>query len=402
MSKTVFLGEIVTPTQIISNGVLVVNEDRIEFVGDKTQALASNYDLSTACITDGYILPGLVDIHSHGGGGASLPNATTYSQAMQAVLEHRRAGTTSYVASLVTASAEVLRERVKLLTQLCEDNELAGIHLEGPFVSYARCGAQDPTYIQAGNVELTKELCALAKGHVKWMTLAPEVANTQGDNSVAQALIENKALPSWGHTDACPQDMERALAWSYELLARTPDALSKRPLVTHLFNGMRPIMHRDPGPIMACISAAKQHKAVVEVIADAVHLDPALVREIYELVGRENMALITDAMEAAGMPDGDYELGSQKVVVKAGVARLAEGGAIAGGTARLLDVVRVCIKAGIDLVDTVYMASTTPAVVLGDENIGSLQVGKYADFLLLAHDQDLSINAVYRRGTLVK
>lgn len=397
MSTRFFRGNVVTTSEVLADGLVAINDQQITYVGSYEKAIQEGIvaeDIKPE--PNKYILPGLVDIHSHGGGGASIPNAQSEEEAIKAVLTHRRAGTTSYVASLVTASGEVIKERVKLLADLCDKGELAGIHLEGPFVSHARCGAQDPTYIQTGNPELTKELLDIGRGHVKWMTLAPEITGNQGSGSVAEVLITHRALPSWGHTDSEANDMEQALGWSYDLLKKQENSLSPLPLVTHLFNGMRPIHHRKPGPVMACIAAARQGKAVVEVIADGIHIDPVIVKEIYQIIGRENIALITDAMEAAGMPDGEYQLGSQQVVVKDRVARLAKGDSIAGGTSRLIDVVRVCVEAGISLVDAVYMAATTPARVLNDKLVGELAPGKRADLCIT--DRNLEVETVIWHG----
>jgi N-acetylglucosamine-6-phosphate deacetylase len=162
---------------------------------------------------------------------------------------------------------------------------------------------------------------------------------------------------------------------------------------------MRPLTHRDPGPIPELLAAAGRGDIVVELIGDGTHVDPDMVRSIFELVGAQNVALVTDAMAAAGMPDGAYRLGSLQVTVTDGVARLTEGGAIAGGTAHLLDVLRTTVAGGVPLLDAVLSASTTPATVLGDPRIGALQAGCRADVVLT--DQDLSVVQVLRAGTVV-
>lgn len=405
------IGNVVTKDHIIGEnskdnpGIVIFEGQKIIFVGTVQQARAAGYEIAESELlqaNERYILPGLVDIHSHGGGGGSIPNATTTEIAMQAIMEHRRAGTTAYVGSLVTASPQVLEERVRLLTELCEDGELAGIHVEGPFVSTEKCGAQDPQFIIDGNPELTAKLCEIAKGHIKWMTLAPEIPgnfSVQGE-SVAKTLIDCGALPSWGHTNATLGQMKAAIEWSSEYIESSP-LKGARPLVTHLFNAMPPLHHRDPGPILPCLNAAKSGKALVEIVGDGVHIEGQMIRELYSLMGRENIALITDAMEAAGMPDGEYELGSQKVVVRDRVARLAEGNAIAGGTARLIDVLRVAVKSGIPLVDAVYMAATTGAKALQDDSIGEIAVDKRADLLVVRDAQRLRVETVYYRGKLV-
>ncbi|MPV87796.1 amidohydrolase family protein [Georgenia ruanii] len=393
-------GRVVTADRVLSDGAVVLAGPRIAWVGPVEEAAAAGHGTAVAATpapTDGrYVLPGLVDLHCHGGGGASFPDAEDAPAALGAVVEHRRHGTTTLVASLVTAAPDTLRARVGLLADLADAGEIDGIHLEGPFLSPARCGAQDPALMRAPDPALAGELLALGRGHVATMTLAPERPGNTGPDGVAARLVAGAALPAWGHTDAGPEETRRALAESAELLRATAGARAARPTVTHLFNGMRPLHHRDPGPIGEFLAAARRGAAVVELIGDGVHLAPAVVRAVYELVGRENAALVTDAMAAAGMPDGAYRLGSMEVTVAGGVARLSVDGTIAGGTAHLLDVVRTTVAGGVPLVDAVYMAASTPAAVLGRRDVGALEAGRRADVVVT--DADLRPLAVHRLG----
>ena len=323
---------------------------------------------------------------------------------MTAVLEHRRHGTTTIVTSCVTASPEVLRERTKLLADLADEGEIAGIHYEGPFVSVERCGAQDPTYIIDPDAELTRELLQLGRGHVVTMTIAPEKPGLLGDDGVIEALLEGGALPSFGHTDSGAEPVRRCLEetdrriWSR--LATDKPVRSERTTATHLFNGMRPIHHRDPGPVPEVVAGAQRGEVIAELIGDGVHLAPAIVRDLFDTLGPANLVLITDAMAAAGMADGSYVLGSQPVTVADGVARLTEGGAIAGGTAHLIDVVRTTWHGGVALEDAVYAASVQGAEILGDPARGELAAGLIADVVVT--DCDLNPVEVYRAGQLVK
>lgn len=347
---------------------------------------------------DGLILPGLVDLHCHGGGGASFPDAEGPEDMLTAVHEHRRHGTTSLVASLVTADAQTLRERVGDLASLAADGEIAGIHLEGPFISVERRGAQNPEHITAGDADLVRELAELAGGALATMTVAPEA---DGADAVIEALAEVGALPSLGHTDGSSQSMTRAIALSRAELRRERGR-SALPTATHLFNGMRPIHHRDPGPALAALDAAATGELVVEVIADGVHLDARTVAHVFAIAAEGNVVLVTDAMAAAGMPDGQYRLGALDVTVAEGVATLSGGTSIAGGTAHLLDVVRFAVtEADIDLVRAVRAASSVPATVLGlQERIGSLAAGRRADVLLV--DAQLAPVTVLRGGEIVE
>lgn len=343
---------------------------------------------------DGLILPGLVDLHCHGGGGASFPDSERAEEMLDAVLEHRRHGTTSLVASLVTADAATLREKVAQLARLHRDGEIAAIHLEGPFLSEARRGAQNPAHLTDGDPALVRELAEIAGGALATMTVAPEAA---GADEVIDALAGSGAVPSLGHTDGSSAEMTRAVDRSTAAL-RHHRGRSPLPTATHLFNGMRPIHHRDPGPALAALDAASRGEMVVEVIADGVHLDARTVAHVFALAAEDHVVLVTDAMAAAGMADGRYRLGALDVTVEEGVATLSEGGAIAGGTAHLVEVLRhAVLEAGVDLVAAVRAASTVPARVLGlEDHIGALAAGCRADMLLV--DRALRPVTVLRGG----
>ncbi|OKL50157.1 N-acetylglucosamine-6-phosphate deacetylase [Boudabousia marimammalium] len=398
MSEQIILrGSVVTPDAVIEDGVVSFVGDTLTFVGPAAEA---SFDLSGAETIDGYILPGLVDVHCHGGGGASFPDAETHDDVRTAVMEHRRHGTTTMVGSCVTAAPDVLKRRAQLMADVCDEGELAGIHFEGPFVSKERCGAQDPRFIIDPDPQLTKELIEAGRGHVKTMTIAPEKPNILGREGVNGVLISGRALPSFGHSDSAPEDARAALEDARQLLDNEPNRLSGRATITHLFNGMRPIHHRDPGPIMEFIADATKGGAIVEMIGDGIHLNFNIIRDVYELVGRENMVFVTDAMAAAGMADGEYVLGPQAVRVKDGVARLAGGDSIAGGTSHLMDQVKKLVDFGMPIVDMVYCASVQGAAILNDGTIGSLTVGKRAD--LVVTTPELDCVKVYRRGQLVK
>jgi N-acetylglucosamine-6-phosphate deacetylase len=404
-----FRGRVVTPREVLDDGLVVTEGDRIAWVGRWGDAVASGYGEARSTADEvpagRVVLPGLVDLHDHGGGGASFPDSQDADAARVAVREHLRHGTTSLVASLVTAPRDVLLARVTVLAELADAGEIAGIHLEGPFLSGARCGAQNPDDMLLGDPDLVRELAAAARGHLVTMTVAPEVPGVQGVGGVIDALVEAGAVPSIGHTDAHWTTTTEGIASGRAALVRAGAAArSGRVTATHLFNGMRPLHHRDPGPIAACLAAAARGELVVELVGDGTHLDPGTVATVFDLVGADSVALVTDAMAAAGMPDGEYQLGPMAVVVAHGVARLADpqnpdGGAIAGGTAHLLDVVRCTVEAGVPLVDAVRAASLTPASVLGRADVGALEAGRRADVVVT--DGDLRVVEVVRAGETV-
>ena len=390
----VLRGRVVTPTGVLDDGVVAVTGDRLAWVGRAADVPWAS-DVTVPEPTGWTLLPGLVDVHCHGGGGASFPDVTDADAARIAIHEHLRHGTTTLVASLVTATGATLVERTTLLADLADAGELGGIHLEGPFLSRARCGAQNPEFMVAGDPDLVRDVAAAARGHLATMTIAPEVPGVCGQAGALQALVDVGAVPSVGHTDGSPEATEQALTDAFDALS-APGTRSRRPTVTHLFNGMPPLHHRDPGPVAACLAVAARGGAVLELIADGVHLAPAVVKMVFDTVGPAGIALVTDAMAAAGMPDGSYVLGPVNVRVKDGVARLAEGGAIAGGTAHLLDVVRCTVGAGVTLQDAVHAATATPAAVLGRTDIGALAAGLRADVVVV--DEGLFPVRVLRGG----
>ncbi len=397
--NTVLRGRVVTPRGLIDDGLVAVAGDRIAWVGPVERAPER---LEVPGRSGATLLPGLIDLHCHGGGGASFPDASDTATARRAVAEHLAHGTTGVVATLVTADAATLLERTAVLADLADAGEIVGIHLEGPFLSRTRCGAQDPALLIPGDTGLVDALLQAGRGHVTTMTLAPEIPGVGGPGGVIEQLARRGVVPSIGHTDAPAELVESALGFARETLVRAADdgssgRASTRPTATHLFNAMRPLHHRDPGPIAACLAAAGRGEAVVELVADGVHLAEATVRAVFDLVGPEAIALVTDAMAAAGMADGRYELGPVEVRVVDGVARLVEGDAIAGGTSHLLDVVRWTVGCGVPLVDAVRAAATTPAEVLGRADIGALEPGRRADILLT--DRSLQPRQVIRAGT---
>ena len=394
---TVLRGRVVLPGGVLEDGVVVVAGGRLDFVGAAGSA-PEHVELPDPDAEPRVLLPGLVDLHCHGGGGASFPDATDLATARTGIAEHLRHGTTSLVASLVTADASTLLARTALLAELADTGELAGIHLEGPFLSPARCGAQNPEAMTEGLPGLVRDVAVAARGHLVTMTVAPEVPGVLGSDGVVAELAAHGALPSFGHTDATAELTAEALGLAWSVLGG-PGSRSRRPTVTHLFNGMPPLHHRRPGPVPACLAAAAGGRAVVELVSDGVHLAGEVVSMVFTLLGPRSIVLVTDAMAAAGMPDGRYLLGGLEVRVDDGVARLVEGGAIAGGTAHMIDLVRECVRSGVALHDAVTAASTTPAAVLGRTDVGMLEEGRRADVVVV--DDRLDPLRVMRAGVWV-
>lgn len=344
------------------------------------------------------LLPGLVDLHCHGAAGGGFPTADGQACREAADFLHRH-GTTTLLASLVTAPAEELLRALGVLQLLTAEGLIAGIHSEGPFLSHARCGAQDPRWLRDPDPELLRDMLDAAGGALRTMTYAPELP---GASELVRMLTRHGVTPSLGHTDADARTAAASLAEAADFIGSAAQGFGPhaRPTVTHLFNGMPPLHHREPGPAAACLRLAAAGTAVVELIGDGVHLDPETVRMVFDLVGAGNIALVTDSMAAAGRPDGGYSLGPSKVVVHDGVATLSSNGALAGGTATLLEVVRATIAAGVSPADAVLAATRVPARVLGLETeIGGLRAGMRAD--VVAVDRDFELVTVLRGGRIL-
>jgi N-acetylglucosamine-6-phosphate deacetylase len=376
-SAVVAAERVVTPEGVLAPGWLQIADGRIAAVHPgRPPAPATRHGH--------WALPGFIDMHVHGGGGASFTEGGP-DDARRAAAFHRAHGTTRIIASLVTAPIGELEARSAMLADLADEGVIDGIHLEGPFLSAARCGAQNPRYLTAPDVAAFGRLQAASRGWLRMITIAPELP---GAAAVIRAAVAAGVIAAAGHTDASAEATAGAIA------AGVSHA-------THLFNGMRPLDHRAPGPVGALLD----REVTCEVIADGSHLHDITVRLAARAAGPGNLVLITDAMAAAGMADGDYRLGELSVTVTDGVARLADPahggvGSIAGSTATMAFVVRRAITAvGLDVAEVALAASGTPARRLGlDRVAGSLRAGLAADIVLL--DEDFRLRDVIARGEL--
>jgi N-acetylglucosamine-6-phosphate deacetylase len=364
-------GRLVTPDGIV-DGWLETTGKTITAIGPGQPPRPADRELAGR-----WVVPGFVDIHVHGGAGADFSPGND-TAARQIVDLHRRHGTTTMVASLVTAGVDTLVTTLGSLADLVDEGVLAGIHLEGPFLSPARCGAHDPSLLRAPDPEVVDRLVAAGRGAIRMATLAPELPNAI---DAVRRLVHAGVTVAIGHTDAT--------------YAQTRAGIDAGATVgTHLFNAMRPLHHREPGPVPALL---EDSRVTVELICDGVHLHPAVVRMTARTACPDRVALVTDAMAAAGAGDGDFLLGGLAVRVTDGVARLADGDTIAGSTLTMDRAFRFVIDAGIGLDDAVRMASTTPARVLGIANrVGTVAVGLDADLLIL--DETLRVRAVMTKG----
>jgi N-acetylglucosamine-6-phosphate deacetylase len=368
-------GRIVTPDGVLDPGWVDVVGERLDAIGAGAPPRPPDHDL------EGHtVVPGFVDTHVHGGGGGTYL-AASQDEVTRVADFHLSHGTTTTFASLVSAPAEALERQVPAVAELVEDGTVAGIHLEGPWLSEIRRGAHDPANLRPPTPAEVARLLSLGRGTVSMVTLAPEL---DGGMEAVRQVIDAGVTVAVGHSDA-----------SYETVLAAVDAGAT--VGTHLFNGMPPLHHRAPGPVGALLADSR---VTVELIADGVHLHPATVGLAIEAAGVDRVSLVTDAMAAAGVGDGIYGLGARKVRVQDGVARLADGSSIAGSTLTMDAAFRFVVReVGLSLEQAARVAATTPARAFGLDSIGALRPGLRADLVVL--DADLGVVAVLRRGAWV-
>ncbi|MFT2815347.1 N-acetylglucosamine-6-phosphate deacetylase [Leifsonia sp. A12D58] len=337
-------------------------------------------DAATTVVTDAagrWLTPGFVDIHCHGAGGSAFDDGADAIRTALAV--HHAHGTTRIVLSLVTATVDDLETRLDAIATEAEQNPLIlGAHLEGPFLDDAFRGAHNPALLRAPNADSIARLIRAGRGHIRQITLAPELP---GAPEAIAALTDAGIAVAVGHSST---DYETALA----------AFASGASILTHAFNGMRGIHHRAPGPVSA---ATHSDNVTLEIINDGVHVHPEVVRLAFAgAPGR--IALITDAMAATGSTDGAYMLGTLAVTVTDGVARLTEGGSIAGSTLTLDEALRRAVnEVGVSITDAITALTETPARTVGRaHDLGRLAVGYAADAVLLS--AALEIDEVYAAG----
>ena len=376
--RTVLAGaRVVLPSGVVEGGRVAVEGDRFA----ASPADARPADVTVELTAGHVVVPGFVDIHNHGGGGASF-TAGDAEEVLRGIRTHREHGTTSLVASTVTEEMDRIVRQAGLLSELVEQGDLAGIHYEGPFISPCRKGAHDETLLRDPDPADVRKLVEAARGTARMVTLATELPG--GVDSV-RLLAEHGVVAALGHTDA-----------TYE---QTVEAIEAGVTVaTHLFNAMPPLGHRAPGPIVALL---EDERVTVELVNDGTHLHPSVLELAFGAAGPDRVAFITDAMDAAGFGDGLYDLGPLKVEVREGVARLVEGGSIAGSTLTM-DVAfkRAVTVDRIPLQDAVRAMSANPARLIGlADEVGAIEPGKYADLVVLDAAYDLV--GVMRRGEWV-
>ncbi len=360
----VLQGTLILPDRLAPGGQVVIEGNRIvEVAGEGHYRPDTDYGNS-------YIAPGYLDLHVHGIAGSDVFGG----QKALAHMSNRFAahGVTGWLSSTVTESFDVLREATVAARDYMAGEHsgarILGTHLEGPFLDIAHKGMQNPACIIPPDIGFTHDLLDVSEGTVRRMSLAPEQA---GADDVIQLLLDHDVYPSAAHTGATYEQMMHAVSLGIRQ-------------VTHCFNAMTPLHHRHPGVVGAAMLTDTLY---TELIADGIHIHPAVMTLLIRVKGRERVMLVTDAMDATELPDGTYYLGEQQIFVHDGAARLADG-TLASSTLTMDAAVRnVITMCGVSLVDAVYMASTTPAEAMGwPDRRGRIAAGLDADLVVLAAD----------------
>ena len=376
--QLIYNAKIISEDKIIENGWLIIDDNEIKEIGVGNPA-HRNYH-KTIDLDNLYLAPGLIDIHCHGGCGYDVMD--NEEGVLEKISKYKlKNGVTGWLATPLTAPPEELESACKRINNAIEsknNTNLLGAHVEGPFISQAKKGAQNSEFIRVGAIKEINNWIDILGEYLRIVTLAPE---KPGAEAIIQELKYNNTLVATAHTAANYKEMSEAIELGVEQ-------------ASHFYNGMTGFHHREPGTVGAFLDSKN---TTMEIIADGIHLHPATIRITFKIVGAERLILITDAMRAAGMEDGVYDLGGLNVTIKNGEARL-ENGNLAGSTLKLINAVKfIYNNTELNLVDSWKLASYNPAKRLGLDNIyGSLKVGKIAN--LVAFNENFSIKNIWLEG----
>ena len=376
-------GKIVLPDSVIEDKdlALICDNGRIKEIKDISEVNIKSSD-TVIDAKQNYISAGFIDIHTHGGGGHDFMDATVEAY-LGAAETHAKFGTTALLPTTLTSTTDELIETFAVYKQAVKENtkgaQFIGLHLEGPYFAYNQRGAQDPKYLRDPKPEEYNMILEASDDITRW-SLAPEL---DGALPFGKVLTEKNILPSIAHTDAIYEEVVEAYKAGFTHM-------------THLYSGMSSITRRNAFRYAGAVEAAYLiDDMTVEIIADGVHLPKSLLQFVYKFKGSDKIALCTDSMRGAGMPDGESILGSldkgQKVIIEDGVAKLLDRTAFAGSVATTDRLVRTMINlAEISLVESVKMMTLTPAKIMNiDDRKGSLEVGKDADILIFGEDVNI-------------
>ncbi len=319
---------------------------------------------------EGILIPGFVDIHCHGGGGKYFASLTD-SEISQVIATHRAGGTIAGLASLVTEPIPNLISQIKRLVPFAQRGEIAGIHLEGPYLSHARCGAHDPNLLRTPTLAEVQTLLDAGQGFIKMITIAPEL---DGALEVIEYLAKSGVIAAIGHSQSDAATAQAAIDRGASV-------------VTH-FNNAMPKVVDGPGTMSSAV--INELRVSLELILDGEHVTTQIVRDVFE-AAPNRIVMVTDAMSAAGSIDGNYQIAGLEVTVKDGVARLASNGSLAGSTLSMAKAFNHALnEIGVSITEAVHAASTLPALILGRSDLGEIAVGKSGFLNHLAKNSEIT------------
>lgn len=372
--------KLITPNKVLNGYGVVVNEGKI-----KTIDLERNINIEPINeVIDGkglYLSPGFIDIHNHGNSGFDFMDAT--KEAIENISKyHLKNGVTSFLGSVITQSYDNMINAARNITEYKNNtySQLIGIHLEGPFFSISKKGAQPEEYIKEADIFFIKKMIKICGSKLKMISIAPE---KEGVLELISYMKDNNITVSMAHSNATYEEAVKGINKGVTIS-------------THLYNGMRSFTHREPGIIGASLV---DDRVFCEIIYDRIHLHDAAVEIALKMKTKGKIILVSDAMRAAGLNDGIYELGGQRVAVREGAARLKDG-SLAGSTLNLRTAVYNMVKyLNVSICDAVRMASLTPATAINiDNKKGSIDIGKDADLILF--DDNINIKSVVIAGNI--
>jgi len=380
-------GTIVTPFQLLEDRIIIIEKGKIIAITDKKEDLALLKNVEIIEAQNKFIVPGYIDIHVHGGGGSDVMDGE-YEAIKQVATTHSRFGTTAFLPTTMTMTKDKIIKSLKSIHEArlkgTGTAEILGIHLEGPYINPEKKGAQKEEDIKKVSVEEFLEFNQASGNLIRLVTIAPEMP---GAIDFIRWLHQQGIIVSVGHSNATYKQVQEGIQ----------AGLSH---VTHIFNAMRGLHHREPGVVGAALSSPK---LIVEMIADGIHIHPIVLKMLTQIKESEKLVLITDAMRATGFKEGTYDLGGQEVIVTQGQAKL-KNGTLAGSVLTMDKAVKNLVtKVGISLLNAAQMASYNPAKCLGiDDKKGSLEPGKDADIVILNKNLEAELTMVagkivYRR-----
>jgi len=380
-------GTIITPFRLLEDRIIIIEKGKIIAITDKKEDLTILKNVEIIEAQNKFIVPGYIDIHVHGGGGSDVMDGE-YEAIKQVATIHSRFGTTAFLPTTMAMTKDKIIKSLKSIHEArlkgTGTAEILGIHLEGPYINPEKKGAQKEEDIKKVSVEEFLEFNQASGNLIRLVTIAPEMP---GAIDFIRWLHQQGIIVSVGHSNATYKQVQEGIQ----------AGLSH---VTHIFNAMRGLHHREPGVVGAALSSPK---LTVEVIADDIHVHPIVIKILIGVKEDKQVVLVTDAIRAAGINEGIYSLGGQKIIVKQGQARLTSG--VLAGSVLTMDkaVKNLVTKVGISLPKAIQMASFNPAKCLGiDDKKGSLEINKDADIVILNKNLETELTmvagkVVYRR-----